>query len=186
MTNPLQLFRRQTADNAPHAPRTGWSSGFSLVEVLVALVVLSVGLAGLAALILTGIKSNDGALVRTQATTLAYDIIDRMRANRGALGISGTALDGAYDDVSISHGDSALSSGNMAQTDLAQWQQALTASSLPNWTAGVRRLAGNLFTVAVQWDDRRAQDPNEAAATSCLDDNPLPTEMAQVCVTTQL
>jgi type IV pilus assembly protein PilV len=182
MTNALQLLRLQT----PGISSLGRSPGFSLVEVLVALVVLSVGLAGLAALILTGIKSNDGALLRTQATTFAYDIVDRMRANRGEVGKAGTALDGAYDNVSISYGDSALSAGTMVQTDLAQWQQLLATSSLPNWTAGIRRLGGNLFTVAVQWDGGRAQNPNEAAATSCLDDNALPTEMAQVCVTTQL
>ncbi|HLE93281.1 MAG TPA: type IV pilus modification protein PilV, partial [Sulfuricaulis sp.] len=55
--------------------------GFSLIEVLVALLVLSIGLLGLAALQTTSLQYNTGSYFRTQATFLAYDIIDRMRAN---------------------------------------------------------------------------------------------------------
>jgi len=55
--------------------------GFSLMEVLIALLVLSLGLLGLAALQSIGFKFNQDSFERTQATLLAYDIIDRMRAN---------------------------------------------------------------------------------------------------------
>ena len=60
-------------------------SGFSLIEVLVALLVLSIGLLGLAALQAQGLRFNHDAYVRTQATNLAYDIVDRMRVNNTAL-----------------------------------------------------------------------------------------------------
>ena len=179
MTKP----RHHTSAAIPHWLRP--TSGFSLIEVLIALAVLSVGLAGLATLILTGIKSNESALLRSQATTFAYDIIDRMRANRGTTGLGGTALAGAYDNVTITS-DTSLSAGAMAETDLYQWQQALAGSSLPGWTAGVRRLGGNLFLVAVSWDDGRARDPDQAAGTSCLDDSDLDVKISQVCITTQL
>lgn len=55
--------------------------GFTLIEVLVALLVLSIGLLGLAALQTTSLQLNTSSYQRTQATLLAYDIIDRMRAN---------------------------------------------------------------------------------------------------------
>ena len=58
------------------------SRGFSLIEVLVALLVLSVGLLGMAILQVQGLKYNTNSYQRTQATFLAYDIIDRMRANK--------------------------------------------------------------------------------------------------------
>jgi len=56
-------------------------SGFSLVEVLVALLVLSIGLLGLASLQTFGLKYNQQSYQRTQAVYQAYDIVDRIRAN---------------------------------------------------------------------------------------------------------
>src|SRR5690606_37316619 len=58
--------------------------GFTLIEVLIALVVMSVGLLGLASLQTNTLAFNRDAYLRSQATALAYDIIDRMRANRDA------------------------------------------------------------------------------------------------------
>jgi len=55
--------------------------GFTLLEVLIALLILSIGLLGLAALQTTGLRSNQMASMRTLATEAAYDITDRMRAN---------------------------------------------------------------------------------------------------------
>ena len=72
--------------------------GFTLIEALVALVVLSIGLLGVAALQLASLQANYGASQRTQATFLAQDIVDRMRANRDA------AVAGDYD---IDFGDAA-------------------------------------------------------------------------------
>jgi type IV pilus assembly protein PilV len=56
--------------------------GFSLIEVLIALLVLSVGLLGLAMLQIQGFRFNTNSYQRTQATMLANDIIDRIRANK--------------------------------------------------------------------------------------------------------
>jgi type IV pilus assembly protein PilV len=58
--------------------------GFTLVEVLVAALVLAVGLLGLAGLQLASMKSNHSAYLRSQATVAAYDLLDRMRADPGA------------------------------------------------------------------------------------------------------
>src|SRR4030065_2717121 len=56
--------------------------GFTLLEVLVAIVVMSIGLLGLAGLMASSLKNSHSAYQRTQATWLAYDALDRMRANR--------------------------------------------------------------------------------------------------------
>jgi len=55
--------------------------GFSLIEVLVAVVILSIGLLGLGALQATGINNTNNAYFRSQATVLANSLIERMRAN---------------------------------------------------------------------------------------------------------
>ncbi len=67
------------------------TSGYTLVEVLVAVVILSVGLLGLAGMQARGMRNSHDAYLRSQAAILAYDIADRMRANRDA------ALAGDYD-----------------------------------------------------------------------------------------
>jgi type IV pilus assembly protein PilV len=67
------------------------SSGFSMVEVLVALLVLSIGLLGLASLQTFGLKYNQQSYQRTQAVYQAYDIADRIRAN--PVGIANTCYD---------------------------------------------------------------------------------------------
>jgi type IV pilus assembly protein PilV len=64
--------------------------GTTLIEVLVAIVVLSVGLLGMALLQVTSVQSNYSAYYRSQVTILASDLADRMRANRTA------ALGSAY------------------------------------------------------------------------------------------
>lgn len=62
--------------------RLARARGVTLIEVLVALVVLSIGVIGLAALQAQALQMNQGAYMRAQATNLAYDIADRMRTNR--------------------------------------------------------------------------------------------------------
>ncbi|MEA3277712.1 MAG: type IV pilus modification protein PilV [Pseudomonadota bacterium] len=191
-------LRRTNAGIAPLC------DGYSLLEVLIALIVLSVGLSGLASLILIGLKTNDSAMLRTQANTLAYDIVDRMRANRGRAGLGATAIGGGYNNVSLcnssqrhpSDGRSCDDSGaftgtSMATTDLSRWWTALDDAALWNWYARIERLAGNRFVVAVQWDDSRAKPDEEVKSTdtkaACYDAQAsIPAQMEQVCMTTQL
>lgn len=63
------------------------NSGFSLVELLVALIVLSIGFAGYAALQLVGVRSVEDSYQRSQMTMLVEEMAERMRANRGAFGL---------------------------------------------------------------------------------------------------
>ena len=123
-------------------------SGFSIIEVLVALLVLAIGLLGLAALQAQGLRFNHDAYVRTQATQLAYDIIDRMRANR--------ANAGAYmaGDPGIGC-DPTDASINM---DLSCWYESLDAA-LPGGDGVITANAtANFFDVTVRWVDRTPRD----------------------------
>ncbi len=124
--------------------------GFTLIEVLVAILVMSVGLLGVAALQLTSLRANHSSSLRSQATLLAYDIVDRMRANQTA------ATAGGY-DIALA-GTSA--GGSVALDDLARWKQNLT-NTLPAGRGAVQRTGAGTatkFTITVQWDDSRGAE----------------------------
>ena len=59
--------------------------GFTMIEVMVAIIIIAIGLLGIAGLQLLAIRNTTGAGLRTVATQLAYDITDRMRANESAV-----------------------------------------------------------------------------------------------------
>ncbi len=144
-------------------------AGFTLIEVLIAMLILAVGLLGLAGMQMNGLRNNLSAYHRSQATQLAYDIADRMRANVDDAGNFGGStyitLDPA--DAVIQASCTAVagdcSSAQMAQQDLFEWYRDLTAT-LPGATEDIT-VAGSLFTVTLSWDDDRdgdvdANDPN--------------------------
>ena len=93
--------------------------GFTLLEVMIALLILSIGLLGLAALQTTGLRSNQMASMRTLATQFTYDMMDRMRSN--PVGVAA----GEYDDPP------ANPPGTTTTPDLAEWSNNV-ATRLPN------------------------------------------------------
>lgn len=126
--------------------------GFTLIEVMVAVLVLAIGLLGLAGLQATAVRSNDSAFMRSQATILAYDMSDRLRANRQA------ALASLYDLCSIDFSSAGCT--GTAKTDLKEWEDALERS-LPSGVVGRITHAGNVFTITIEWDDSRGQEDPE-------------------------
>ena len=143
--------------------------GFTLIEVLIAVVVMSIGLLGLAGLQATGMRNNHTAYLRSQATVLVYDIVDRMRATRSRtvanLGQLSSYVAGIGESPSGSTDCSAnfCSAAQMANYDLAQWK-AVLAQALPLGDGSVAvNVNGSIVTVtvAVQWDEDRdgALDP---------------------------
>lgn len=145
--------------------RRSSQGGFTLIEVLVAVLIVSVGVLGVAGLQLLSLQNNTSALFRTEAIQSAYDIMDRARANR-------------FEDYSLAMDDDAPAAPNcMAQNcspvqmrrfDLAAWREAL-ADNLPEGTGAVERDGGRM-TVTVRWQDSRDPDadPLEIALTSLL------------------
>lgn len=118
----------------------------TLIEVLVTLVIMSVGLLGVAALQLTTVRNNYDAFVRSQAAMLASDMLDRMRANRLQ----------AQGYVAVFNGDTNPATGTTAANDVAQWRQTL-AAQLP---LGVGQIdfnaATQVVTIRIQWGERNA------------------------------
>ncbi|NNM59072.1 MAG: type IV pilus modification protein PilV [Legionellales bacterium] len=125
------------------------NQGFSLLEVLVAVVVLAIGLLSLAALQISGIRYLSAANMDYQAMLQAVDMAERMRANPD--GVAG----GAYSNVSGTGSNpncisSYCSASQMAQTDIYQWN-TLNAQLLPSG-AGTVTVNGNLYTITITWN----------------------------------
>ena len=127
-------------------------SGFTLLEILVAMVVLSIGLLGLAGLMTTSMRDNLSASHRTQATWMAYDMIDRMRANRAS------AFAGTYNTPLAAPAPcvaAAPATTLPAQTqDLEAWKSQL-ACVLPEGAGSIAVDGGRVATIVIQWNDSR-------------------------------
>lgn len=115
-------------------------AGFSLLEVLITILVISIGLLGLAALQAFSLKANQSANFRTQATSLAYMIVDRMRAHGGGPLNTTTAYYGEGSDA-------------RARADLGEWRARITAQ-LPGGV-GTITFPGNTIVVSISWTDAR-------------------------------
>ncbi|WP_261843460.1 type IV pilus modification protein PilV [Aliamphritea ceti] len=146
--------------------------GFSLIEVMIALVVLSLGVLGMAALQTTAIQQNQSAYMRSQANQYAYDIIDRMRVNSGALNSYMDQSSGTEDSDCVSYSGTAAgcTTVEMAGNDLFEWF-ALLQQDLPGGTGRICRgtvafapitlvpdcvdVANSPVIVYIWWDDDR-------------------------------
>ena len=137
--------------------------GFSLIEVLVAVLIVSVGVLGVAGLQLLSLQNNTSAMYRTQAIQSAYDIMDRARANRGE--DYSIAID-ANPPTAPNCMTQNCNPGQMRNFDLDAWREAL-ANDLPEGTGSVV-MNGSAMTVTVRWQDTRnpAAAPLEVAVTS--------------------
>ena len=152
----------------PPKPSLAFHSGFTLLEVLVAIIVISIGLLGLAGLQARGMQANHSSMLRTIATYQAYDMADRMRAN-----IQGVN-NGAYNNLSGTPSDpGCVSTGctpaTMATSDLYSWntsnavllpagQGVVCLDSTPSTPAcdGL----GTIYAIKISWiDDRSGNTP---------------------------
>jgi type IV pilus assembly protein PilV len=163
-------------------PRQG---GFTLLEVLIALLVLSIGLLGIGKLMMLSARANDSAYMRSQATALAYTMLDAMRANRQAAIVQGydTAM-GVFPGGLQPCGTVAApcNSGQQAQNDLFLWgtilgggiiggqpvpaalplgQGSITTVVAPDKVTGANNVTA---TVTVQWADKVAEQSFGAPA----------------------
>jgi type IV pilus assembly protein PilV len=134
--------------------------GFTLLEVLIALLILSIGLLGLASLQTSGLRSNQMASMRTTSTQLAYDIADRMRANPVGVDAQNYVIATGDADPVIPAGENCenvtCTSAQMATYDLAQWRGAVR--SLPGGTSSIARtVTGTVVThtITIFWDEYR-------------------------------
>lgn len=151
--------------------RTQKQHGFTLIEILITVVILAVGLLGLAGLVLEGMRNNQGAYLRTQASILAYDMADRMRANKErAADYAAFSTDGATTTLPACATDSAgCTPAGQAQVDLVEWTRQIRGVGsdmvlLPGGVGTIAQDATSLsYTVTVTWDEvGREGDAGEA------------------------
>ncbi len=138
-------------------------AAFTLFEVLIAVVILSIGLLGLASLQAAGMRNNNSAYMRSQASVLAYDMADRIRANRPGDYIAPLPA-GAEQVTCLS--SPGCTSANMAQNDIFEWQTAI-GSTLPLGT-GTITLSANVYTISISWDDSFSGAAGQTFATSFI------------------
>ena len=139
-------------------------NGFTMIEVLVAAIILAIGVLGVATLTLTGLRSDRSAYLRTQASILAYDIADRIRINQTA------ADNGSYSAIdtdgtlptkpSCMTNNLGCSSAQIASLDIYEWSNHFVNAEglsthrpkLPGGRGQVSR-NGSRYTILVTWNE---------------------------------
>ncbi len=157
------------------------NNGFTLIEVLIAVLVLSIGLLGLASLQMNALRNNQNSYYRTVATILASDFADRIRANAaGVTANNYNAINRTSIVTSPNCTAATCTASEIRDLDVAQWYSEL-GTQLPSGNATVTGAgAGSIFTVTVMWDDARTGvtgtgcNPANAADLMCHTINLIP------------
>lgn len=173
--------------NASFLPGRQGMRGVSLIEVLVSIVIASIGLLALAGVNATAVRYTKMSQYRATATQLANDMGERMRANKGSIAAGDGFLGGAYDFGTDFAGQSTkatlpsvicdaktsnCSSAQIAALDLAQWRM-LVRDQLPEGSVFLKRSATeSAMNVWVVWRDPAVGSSDEAPAlvAECIDD----------------
>ena len=138
---------------APSPSAKRWQSGMSMIEVLVALIILALGALGIAALQTRALKGNESSLQRSQAVMAGTYMLEAMRA----------------DSTLRSHARTCVSGGG---DTFNQWIADIGRSVGPNTCGQVACAAnvrGTLCTVTIEWNDSRAKgSDNEQVLLSSL------------------
>lgn len=133
------------------------AAGFTMIEMLVALLILSVGLLGIAALQTTGQRATYQAYVRTQATWLAYEMMDKMRNNNTVLDnyLSGNQT---VTSPNTECDDNTCSLDQLAKYDLDNWFYRIN-DALPMGEGEIAAVGGveNQYIISLSWLDRQQQ-----------------------------
>ncbi|MBA1244057.1 type IV pilus modification protein PilV [Pseudomonas japonica] len=119
-------------------------SGISLIEVLIALLIMTVALLGAAALQINALKYTDSADLRTKVSFVAYDMMDRIRANPS----------GKYALTSLAAAPTGTTSATVATQDLMDFRQNVTDLGGTNATIVLTDTV--VYTITITWDDSRA------------------------------
>ena len=146
---PAHPSRRSRQGAEPHfLANARRARGMTLIEVMIAVLLLSFGLMGMLGLKLAGLKSTGMSNARAAASVCAADILDRLRANPVR------ALAGAY-TIGLADAAPATPTG-VAQVDLAQWRQRVR-DNLPSGSGSVAVAADRSVRIVLQWSERVEQ-----------------------------
>jgi type IV pilus assembly protein PilV len=127
--------------------------GMTLIEVLVALVILGVGLLGAAAFQLNALKYTDSSRMTSQASFIAYDMLDRIRANSTA-------------DYTVNPPSSG-NPGVARDQDLYDFNSNIVNFGGPSATGSIT-VSQRVYTITIEWDDSRAANAADSRRSYVL------------------
>ena len=138
--------------------------GLSMLEILITILVVSIGLLGLAGLQFAGLRAANGAQEHTLATLLAQDIEERIRANAGTppaspnLAYNSISLDSTSSPAAVDCITASCSATQMADFDIYQWYRSIVPMAgdkplLPNAAISISSTNGMDFQITIQWGD---------------------------------
>ena len=139
-------------------------TGFSLLEVMIAITILSVGVLGIASLQATSSVLTESSMHRSQAAALAIEIVERMRVNTTEAKAGNYNISVLPTPTTNCNGPSKdCSTAQMKDHDLRVWSQRVVAL-LPSGGATISSSTDNGIdpvdiTVTMQWDDSRGRNP---------------------------
>lgn len=131
------------------------TKGFSMIEILVTVIIISVGLLGIASLQIISLKNVNNTQFRTLATIYAYDMAERMRSNRAALGdYDGIDTDTVSETEPVC---SPCTAAQITQYDAYEWKIFLSAAAnsggLPSGV-GTVVLNSGVYDITVSWQEQ--------------------------------
>ncbi|MEX2516476.1 MAG: type IV pilus modification protein PilV [Gammaproteobacteria bacterium] len=159
------------------------SRGFTLLEVLVAIVIFAIGLLGIATLQIAGLRFTHGSQLRLAATMQAENLIDRMHGNQGGTSDGEYNITGAMPTTYDTNcGNEVCTAEEFAAYDLVTWNTE-NADLLPNG-AGVVCIdstpndgdstdwacddTGDIYAIKIGWSERGIGDSEDAELTQRL------------------
>lgn len=138
------------------------SSGFTLLEALIALLVLSIGLLGLAGLQSTGTRLSYEAYIRSITTLSASEIIEKIRTRTGKLDrASRPGVIAQYEGAGLG---ACVAGESSVAADVGCWNQNI-AAQLPDGQGAITDNADGSFTISISWYDREHEDRNTVSWT---------------------
>ncbi len=147
--------------------------GYTLLEVLIALLVFSIGLLGLAAMLVSAVKGNHQAYHHSQAVYVAEAMAESLRANLAGVN-AGAYNTGGFISTATGSGCAICSAGDMAQRDVASWAQ-MASQRLPGGEVSSACTAGGpigftaagytgVCTLAVRWSEVGDEGQTQASS----------------------
>lgn len=157
---------RPSTRGSRRSARARQQRGASLLEVLISVLILGIGMLGIAAMQATALRNSNSSLEQSQAVIQTYAILDAMRVNREQ------ALAGRY-NLGVAAGcDIPAGGGDLAGADLQRWIEELKSALGNSACGGVSCVAigpsveTEDCTITVRWDDSRSSEAGDATVTA--------------------
>lgn len=143
-----------------------YASGFSLIEVLIALVILALGLLGFALLQTLNLRYTQSANYRTQATNLAYDLLDQMRSNHYAAAWYAGSAGAGFSPGDVTSKACSRQTGTVTiEQNVTRWKCQVFAALGDQASASVT-YNNRKVAVTVNWGERLQLGPSSSSVTA--------------------